>query len=132
VLLISLAAACAPAEESGNTESAEGETTEATEELKPVELPEARTAESGATLSYGYKADDTSTAMTSFIELLLNDVHNLWAELMMEGCQGMPMVDYILSYEGEEEETGCTPTGSTGPEDAFYCAEEDLIVLANE
>lgn len=83
-------------------------------------------------MDYGFMAEDSSGAMTSFLELALNDVHNFWSELMIEGGYQMPGVDYILTYDGETETTACTETGSTGPDDAFYCAEEDLIVFANE
>lgn len=131
-LLVLLLGACGPEEETSTAEPAEEQAAEESGELNVIELPKARTAEAGETMSYGFTADKSSRAMTSFLEVALNDIHNFWAELMVQGGHDMPFVDYILTYAGDTEATNCTSTGSTGPDDAFYCAEEDLIVFANE
>lgn len=131
-LLMLVLGACGPEQESSTAEPADEQAAEESKELNMIELPKARTAEPGEAISYGFTADKSSGAMTSFLELALNDIHNFWAELMVQGGHDMPFVDYILTYDGETEATDCTAAGSTGPDDAFYCAEEDLIVFANE
>ena len=131
-LLVLLLGACGPEQETSTAEPAEEQAAEKSRELNMIELPKARSAEPGETVDYGFTAEKSSGAMTSFLELVLNDVHNFWAELMVQGGYDTPFVDYILPYAGDTEATNCTSTGSTGPDDAFYCAEEDLIVFANE
>jgi predicted metalloprotease len=131
-LLVLLLGACGPEEETTTAGKAEEGAAEESEELQMIELPKAPAAEPGETLTYGFTADKSSGAMTSFLELAINDVHNLWAELMIQGGYSMPVVDYSLPYAGEAETTGCTSSGSTGPDDAFYCAEDDAIVFMNE
>lgn len=44
----------------------------------------------------------------------------------------MPYLDCSLPYADETETTSCIDAGSTGPDDALYCAEEDTIVFSNE
>lgn len=124
--------ACGPEEEATTAGKTEEGAAEESKELQMIELPKAPAAEPGETLTYGFTADKSSGAMTSFLELAINDVHNLWAELMVGGGHSMPVVDYSLPYAGETETTGCTSSGSTGPDDAFYCAEDDAIVFMNE
>ncbi|WKA54467.1 neutral zinc metallopeptidase [Planococcus shixiaomingii] len=127
ILMVLVLGACGPEQE---TSTAGNE--EPSGELKMIELPKAPAAEPGETVTYGFTADKSSGAMTSYLELLINNVHSLWAELMVQGGHNMPVVDYSLPYAGETEATSCIGTGSTGPDDAFYCAEDDAIVFANE
>lgn len=130
--LILVMGACGPEQEASTDGDAEEGAVEESAELELVELPKAPAAGAGETLGYGFTAEESSGAMTSFLELAINDVHSMWAEMMVQGGYSMPVVDYILTYEGETEATGCTASGETGPDDAFYCAEEDLIVFVNE
>lgn len=131
-LLVLLLGACGPEPETSTAGNAEQQTAGESGELEMIELPKAQAAEPGETVDYGFTAEKSSGAMTSFLDLTINNVHNLWAELMVQGGHSVPFVDYSLPYEGDTETTSCTSTGSTGPDDAFYCAEDDAIVFANE
>lgn len=131
-LLVLLLGACGPEQETSTAENAGQQTEGESGELEMMELPKAPAAGPGESVDYGYTADKSSAAMTSFLDLVINNVHNLWAELMVQGGHNMPVVDYSLPYAGETETSSCVSTGTTGPEDAFYCAEDDAIVFANE
>ncbi|MGI2328114.1 neutral zinc metallopeptidase [Planococcus sp. YIM B11945] len=124
-----LLGACGPEEE---TTPAGNEEAPKSGGLELIDWPEAPAAEVGAIAASDFTTEKGSAAMTSYLEVTLNNVHNFWAGLMTQAGLSPVFVDYDLAYEGDAVETRCAESSSTGPDDAFYCAEDDLIVFANE
>ena len=86
-----------------------------------------------AALTPAYKTQlPKDFTMHDYLVYVLEDVQAFWTPLMVDSGYASPAVTYSFPASGEAIETECLLETPDDPLQAFYCSEDDQIVLTQD
>ncbi|MDN7244637.1 neutral zinc metallopeptidase [Planococcus shenhongbingii] len=139
---------CGDSKENSNQESAnEQGSDQGTDTEKPVnqdstnlettdphafDLPKGDTAEAQEAFNSEMTTQSVDYTMADYLNYVFNDIHNFWAELMIQAGYPEPVVHYVFPTVGESVPSSCEETGYTSELEFYYCPADDQIVFTQQ